>query len=469
MLSSPTTKDEQEVQDVRSGRYAKTGDSTRSNTQIEQHLDYIVELIATDQAKSAVLGDQKKADTPPACSVATTLRFSVILTCRSQGVPLRHLLTTAKQELAKLPGIHELVLVDAVWHNAAVEVCRELGIQLVVSPRNRLGTMRAIGARNATGDVLTFSDVENVDALRSLPDHLSKLENGCDAVQSDRSYCSVAVPPENTKSVLPCRLVCDCVRSNFAKLSQLIMRVACGLHVRCCESPVQSIRRTCWDQLRLIEPGRAAPLELSLRCGWLNGDFVETCADKEVSCDQAVSVRKSLQRLSDALRISLVQRPDRMVVAPAIATFVAAFGVLAWAIAASRMLGATSSMVWIGAACLTMMVTALWVTAGWIATEYARQRQWLAPASKNKAWLGTISTRSSFVIGGALIVGGTLMMTLGAAIGSWSEAGFSLASTTSTTMSMVNWIWPGATLTLIGHQFSMAGMLVSWFRRQQLQ
>ena len=469
MLSSPTTKDEQEVQDVRSGRYAKTGDSTRSNTQIEQHLDYIVELIASDQANSVFVNNDKKSEAPSAGSVASTLRFSVILTCRSQGVPLRHLLTTAKETLDRLPGKHELVLVDAVWHNAAVEVCRELGIQLVVSPRNRLGTMRAIGARNATGDVFTFSDVENVEALRSLPDHLSKLEKGCDAVQCDRSYCSVSLPPEKAKSVLPCRLVCDCVRNAFARLSQLIMRVVCGLQVRCCESPVQSVRRSCWDQLRLIEPGRAAPLELSLRCGWMNGDFIETCADNVVSCDQAVSVRKSVQRLSDALRISLVQRPDRMVVAPAIATFVAAFGVLAWAIAASRMLGATGSMVWIGAACVTMMVAALWVTAGWIATEYARQRQWLAPASKKKAWLGTISTRSSFVVGGSLIVGGTLMMALGAAIGSWSEAGFSFASQATTLMSMVNWIWPGATLTLIGHQFSMAGMLVSWFRRQQLQ
>jgi hypothetical protein len=67
-----------------------------------------------------------------------------------------------------------------------------------------------------------------------------------------------------------------------------------------------------------------------------------------------------------------------------------------------------------------------------------------------------------------MIVTGMLMMCLGAWLGASETTGIALSSPWVMS-NVITWVWPGATLTLIGHQFSMAGMLVSWFRRQPLQ
>lgn len=475
MLSAPTSKGIQEtskgIQEnsaVRVRNQPNSDTSVRTVDQMEQQLDYVVDLIASDRATGNASVDQIFA-TPPTSSVHNAaLRFSVILTCRSQGLELRSLLASAKECLSRLEGEHELILVDAVWHNSSVEACRELGISLAVAPRNRLGSMRAIGARNATGDVLTFVDVENAAALKCLPDHLNQLTKGCDAVQSDQSYCPVVLSKPVEKENRTSMAARDMLRCCFSQLTSALIRLACGVNTRVCECPVQSVRRPVWEQLRLTEQGAAASLELSLRCGWVSGNCVETCSDKAASCGTTPRMRESLRRFYDALRIALVQRPDRMVVAPAVATFVCALGLLAWTVMSARMLGSIGTMVWMGAASVGMMVAALWITAGWIATEYARQRKWMAPASKKQSYLGTISTQSSFSIGASMIVTGMLMMCLGAWLGASETTGIALSSPWVMS-NVITWVWPGATLTLIGHQFSMAGMLVSWFRRQPLQ
>lgn len=475
MLSAPTSKGIQEtskgIQETSALRASKqlcSDASVRTVDHMEQQLDYVVDLIASDRSVGTASVDQVFS-TPSASSVNNTnLSFSVILTCRNQGIELRSLLVAAKESLSRIEGEHELILVDAVWHNSSVEACRELGISLAVAPRNRLGSMRAIGARNATGDVLTFVDVENAAALKCLPDHLAQLTKGCDAVQSDQSYCPVVTSKSVEKENKVAIAARDLLRYCFSQFTSALIRVVCGVSTRVCECPAQSVRRSVWEQVRLTEQGAAASLELSLRCGWLSGNYVETCSDRAGSGVAPPRMRESLRRAYDALRIALIQRPDRMVVAPAVATFVCALGLLAWTVMSARMLGAVGTMVWMGTASVGMMVAALWITAGWIATEYARQRKWMAPASKQQSCLGTISTQSSFSIGASMIVTGMLMMCLGAWLGAGEATGVSLSSPWVMS-NVITWVWPGATLTLIGHQFSMAGMLVSWFRRQPLQ
>lgn len=467
MLSTPSSQGVLENNSVRVGKQPKSDGSVRTVEQMEQQLDFVVDLIANDRAISAESVDRAFETSHLVVPSSNTLRFSVILTCRSQGVELRSLLNQVKECLAKFEGQHEIILVDAVWHASAVEACRELGISLAVAPRNRLGAMRAIGARNATGDVLTFLDIENASALKCLPDHLHQLMKGSDAVQSDQSYCPVDLDLPKEKIKRTCNVAHNLMRCCFSRLTNALIRLACGVNTRVCETPVQSVRRHVWDQLRLTEQGSAASIELSLRCGWLTGDFAETCSVNG-RCGAPPRMRESVRRLRDALRISLVQRPDRMVVAPAVATFVAALGLLAWTILSTRMLGSMSTLVWMGTASVTMMVAALWITAGWIATEYARQRKWMAPAAKKQSYLGTISTQSSFAIGGSMICVGMLMMGLGAWLGASETTGMAMSSPWAMS-NVITWVWPGATLTLIGHQFSMAGMLVSWFRRQPLQ
>lgn len=456
----------QENSAVRVGTQPKSDRSVRTVDQMEQQLDYVVDLIASDRGVDTSAVDQAFTASSAVVNPNTSLKFSVILTCQSQGLDLRALLATVKENLSQLNGQHEVILVDGVWHKASVDACKEFGFTLAVAPRNRVGSMRAIGARNASGDVLTFLDIENAASLKCLPDHFNQMMKGCDAVQSDRSYCPVEINNPSPKANSVINVARNIARNCFSQLTNSLIQLACGVKSRVCESPVQSVRRLAWEQLRLTEQGAASPLELSLRCAWTNGDYVETCSNRGAACGTPPAMRQSVKRLCDAMRIALVQRPDRMVVAPAVATFVCALGLLAWTVLSSRMLGSIATMIWMGTASVTMMVAALWITAGWVATEYARQRKWMAPASRKQSVLGTISTQSSFTVGGALIVAGMLMMGLGASLGASESTGLASAWTMS---NVVIWLWPGATLTLIGHQFSMAGMLVSWFRRQPLQ
>jgi|GEM_PF-2521854 len=468
MLSTSTSNGIQEINAVSAGKFAKSDSAVRSVEQMERQLDYVVDLIASDRPPSPACVDQYFEQSGASKSEVGCLRFSVILTCQSHVANLRAMLETAKKNMEQIAGQHEIILVDAVWHQAATAICQELGITLAVAPRNRLGSMRAIGVRNATGDVLTFVDLRNAESLKCLPDHLNELSKGSDVVQSDGNSIAceklTSLPSWNQA----CSVGRDILRRCVASGTQTVVRWACGMNTRVFESPIQTVRRSLWDQLRLTEQGAAASLELSLRCGWSSNSFAEFGSKLQTNNVQPPRIRQSLKLLCESMRIAVAQRPDRMIVAPAVVTFVSALALLAWTILSARMLGSMATLVWTGTASVTMMIAALWVTAGWIATEYARQRKWMVLKSQSESCLKTISTKSSFIIGGSLITAGMLMMCLGAWIGA-SESAVNSLSSTWTMSNTISWVWPGATMTLIGHQLSMAGMLVSWFRRQPLQ
>ncbi len=468
MLSTSTSNGLQEINAVSAGKFAKSDSAVRSVEQMERQLDYVVDLIASDRPTSPASVDQYFELSGATKSQAGCLRFSVILTCQSHVANLRAMKKKKKKSMEQIAGQHEIILVDAVWHQAATAICQELGITLAVAPRNRLGSMRAIGVRNATGDVLTFVDLRNVEALKCMPDHVTELLKGCDVVQSDGSpiACEKRSPLHSWNQI--CSVGRDVLRSCVANAAATVIRWACGINTRVFENPIQSIRRSLWDQLRLTEQGTAASLELSLRCAWSSNSFAEFGTQARANSTQPPRIRQSLKLLCESMRIAVVQRPDRMIVAPAVATFVCALAMLAWTILSARMLGSLATLVWTGTASVTMMIAALWVTAGWVATEYARQRKWMVLKSQSESCLRTISTKSSFIIGGSLITAGMLMMSLGAWIGA-SESAVNSLSSTWTMSNTIAWVWPGATMTLIGHQLSMAGMLVSWFRRQPLQ
>ena len=85
-------------------------------------------------------------------------RVSVVVTTRNEAANLRHLMDS----LAAQDGLHEVVLVDAESTDGTADVARAYadripGLKVIVQACSR-GAGRNLGAKEATGDLIAFTD-----------------------------------------------------------------------------------------------------------------------------------------------------------------------------------------------------------------------------------------------------------------------------------------------------------------------
>ena len=86
------------------------------------------------------------------------LRVSVIVPAWNDHGSLTHLLPA----LARLKGLHEVIVADASPHSATAESARTVGVIYLVSPQPNRGAQMNLAAENATGDVLIFHHADSI-------------------------------------------------------------------------------------------------------------------------------------------------------------------------------------------------------------------------------------------------------------------------------------------------------------------
>jgi hypothetical protein len=99
--------------------------------------------------------------------------------------------------------------------------------------------------------------------------------------------------------------------------------------------------------------------------------------------------------------------------------------------------------------------------------EYARQRGWLKSQVGRFMNLSAMTAKRLVIAGTAISVLGTFLMLVGSYASGISTADFSRNSREFLTL--IQWMWIGATFTVLGHQISIGGMMLSWIRRQAIR
>lgn len=475
MLTPIQTKDQKEVQEVRLNRQLDALGSSEVADRFEVQLDYLVDLIATEQlelkneSRSSTSDTILRCDTAARAEVAT--KYSVIVCCRDQGARISEHLQKISQVLKQIEGRNEIIFVDAAQHAASVGVCASLGVKLVVSPSRNLGMMRAVGARAATGEFMAFADLGSLETIHQLPEHAKYLSRGCDMVQSmlpgRTLVSSVETDPSasfsaNVRNVTH-RLTSMMGQRVLAFLGSVISGVSnCGL-----QPGLQSIRRSSWDSYRMCETGNSTVIEMPLRCHWMQGEMVQLPATKNGNATAPTTLRSCWTRFCQMLGLTIVQRPDRAVMVPALIAVAGSLACMVWTLFCGRLLGTTSAMVWTGSACVATIVSMMWLLAGCISMEYARQRGWLKSQVGRFMNLSAMTAKRLVIAGTAISVLGTFLMLVGSYASGISTADFSRNSREFLTL--IQWMWIGATFTVLGHQISIGGMMLSWIRRQAIR
>jgi len=86
------------------------------------------------------------------------LRVSVIVPAWNDHGSLTHLLPA----LARLKGLHEVIVADASPHPATAESARTVGVVYLVAAQPNRGAQMNLAAENATGDVLIFHHADSI-------------------------------------------------------------------------------------------------------------------------------------------------------------------------------------------------------------------------------------------------------------------------------------------------------------------
>lgn len=475
MLTPIQTKDQKEVQEVRLNRQLDKPGSSEVADRFEVQLDYLVDLIATEQLELKNESRSSSSDAILRCDAAAeaavATKYSVIVCCRDQGARISEHLQKICQVLKQVEGRSEVIFVDAAQHAASVGVCASMGVKLVVCPSRNLGMMRAVGARAAAGEFLMFADLGCLETINQLPEHANYLARGCDMVQS----------------MLPCRTLVSSVETDpaasfVANASQVAHRLTsmvgqrflaflgsaisgvshCGL-----QPGMQSIRRSSWDSYRMCEAGNSTVMEMPLRCHWMQGEMVQLPSSKDRSTSPPTTFRSGWKRFCQMVGLTIIQRPDRAIMVPAMFAVLGSLAFMAWTLFCGRLLGTTSAMVWTGSACVATTVSMMWLLAGCISMEYARQRGWIKSKVGRVMTLSAITAKRLVIAGTAISVLGTLVMLIGSYASGISTADFSRNSREF--LALIQWMWIGATITVLGHQLSIGGMMLSWIRRQAVR
>jgi len=90
--------------------------------------------------------------------VRASLRVSVIVPAWNDQVNLTHLLPA----LARLKGLHEVIVADASPHSIAAESARTAGATYLATSQPNRGAQMNLAAEYATGDVLIFHHADSV-------------------------------------------------------------------------------------------------------------------------------------------------------------------------------------------------------------------------------------------------------------------------------------------------------------------
>lgn len=475
MLTPIQTKDQKEVQEVRLNRQLDTAGSTEVVERFEVQLDYLVDLIATEQLELRNESRSSTSDTILRCDSAARVevatKYSVIVCCRDQGARISEHLQQIVQVLQQIEGRSEIIFVDAAQHAASVGVCASLGVKLVVCPSRNLGLMRTVGARAASGEFMTFADLGSLETINQLPEHAKYLSRGCDMVQSMLAgrtlVSSVETDPSASflanASQVTHRLTSMMGQRLLASLGSAISGVS-----QCCLQPgMQSIRRSSWDSYRMCEAGNSTVMEMPLRCHWMQGEMVQLPASKDGIATSPTTLRSCWTRFCQMVGLTIVQRPDRAVMVPAFIAVISSLAFMAWILFCGRLLGTTSAMIWTGSACVATIVSMMWLLAGCMSMEYARQRGWLKSQVGRFMSLSAITAKRLVIAGTVISVLGALLMVLGSYASGISAGDFSKNSREF--LALIQWMWIGATITVLGHQLSIGGMMLSWIRRQAMR
>lgn len=475
MLTPIQTKDEKEVQEVRLNRQLDTLGSNEVVERFEVQLDYLVDLIATEQLELKNESRSSSSDAILRCDAASradvATKYSVIVCCRDQGARISEHLQRISQVLGRIEGRSEIIFVDAAQHAASVGVCASLGVKLVVCPSRNLGMMRAVGARAATGEFLTFADLGSLETLHQMPEHAMYLSRGCDMVQSmlpSRTLLTSVETDPTASFLVNARQVTHRLTSMLGQRFLARLGTAVSGVSQCVLQPgMQSIRRSSWDNYRMCEAGNATVLEMPLRCSWMQGEMVQLPASKDGSTALPTTLRGCWARFCQMVCLTIVQRPDRAVMVPALIAVVSSLAFMFWTLFCGRLLGATSAMVWTGSACVATIVSMMWMLAGCMSMEFARQRGWLKSQVGRVLNLSAITAKRLVITGTVISILGTLVMLVGSYASGIATVDFSRNSREF--LALIQWMWIGATITVLGHQLSIGGMMLSWIRRKAVR